>query len=195
MARPKKSNQLSSETIVAVAETIFARDGFAAARLEDIASELGISRPSLLYHCGSKEALYDQTIRQMFEDLAFALAAPRRDGHVFEQQLQELLAAFNGFLEARPAAAKLILREVTAEEGPGRQVLKALGGSLVDEVVAWATPHSTLAAGLSIRGVLMSVVSDALLRHSGRELSVIFWGQEAPSSWALVRATMLGGAS
>ena len=44
--------------IVAAAERHFAERGFEAARLEDIAVDVGIRRAAIFYHFGDKQELY-----------------------------------------------------------------------------------------------------------------------------------------
>src|SRR3954449_2031229 len=60
----------SAARILEVARGEFARHGFPAARLQDIAERAGLTHPTLLYHFGSKERLYAAVIEQAMEDWA-----------------------------------------------------------------------------------------------------------------------------
>ncbi len=75
MARPRKASLrvATPERLLGAAEREFALRGFAAARLEDIAERSGITRPSLLHHYASKEALYSAVVKRSFGDLGRAL--------------------------------------------------------------------------------------------------------------------------
>src|SRR5512134_3807663 len=53
--------------IVAAAERHFAERGFEAARLEDIAAEVGIRRAAIFYHFGDKDELYAAVLDQVFD--------------------------------------------------------------------------------------------------------------------------------
>src|SRR3954451_85000 len=60
----------SQARILDAARGEFARHGFPAARLQDIAQRAGLTHPTLLYHFGSKERLYAAVIEQAMEDWA-----------------------------------------------------------------------------------------------------------------------------
>lgn len=54
------------ERIIDAAQAIFARDGFAGAKMQEIADRVGIQRPSLFYHFRNKEALFVAAHQQIF---------------------------------------------------------------------------------------------------------------------------------
>src|SRR3954468_7175418 len=65
----------SAARILEAARGEFARHGFPAARLQDIAERAGLTHPTLLYHFGSKERLYAAVIEQAMEDWAAMTSA------------------------------------------------------------------------------------------------------------------------
>ncbi|MCJ7436177.1 MAG: TetR/AcrR family transcriptional regulator [Acidimicrobiia bacterium] len=60
----------------------FAADGNAGTGLNDIAGEVGIHRPSLLYRFPSKDALYRETVMVSFSDWFDLLGDATRREHV-----------------------------------------------------------------------------------------------------------------
>ena len=68
MGRPRKDafDEATDLRVLKAAEEAFGVHGYRQARLEDIASQAGIRRPSLLYHFGSKEALYKRVVERAF---------------------------------------------------------------------------------------------------------------------------------
>lgn len=195
MARPKKSLEVDTVALLKLAaEREFAERGFSAARLEDVAAAVGISRPSLLYHFGSKEQLFRAVVQGIFADLGREFAGVFEGAGAFEERLYALLVTFSDFFERRPHAAGILIREVVSRDSIGRALLAELGGPLIEEVEAWVAAHGVVAAGVSVRGVLMHVVSDTLLRHGSGDLRGVFWGEERePAAWPMVRALFLGG--
>src|SRR4029453_5882788 len=81
------------ERIIDAAQAIFARDGFAAAKMQEIADRVGIQRASLFYHFKNKEALFVAAHEQVFgriERLFRESLAPGGDPQV---QLERLTRA------------------------------------------------------------------------------------------------------
>jgi AcrR family transcriptional regulator len=193
MGRPRKDiSQDTVEQLLEGAEKVFARDGFAAARLEDMAAHAGISRPSLLYHFSSKEVLYAAVVERIFHQLGSALSQAMEQGEAFEERLRSVICAFSMFMATRPQAASLLVREIVASQGPGRARLLELGGPLIDRIEGWINWSGQARPGVPIRAVIMHVVSDVLLRHASGELSELLWrSQEEPASWPLVEALLV----
>lgn len=101
----------SSSQICGVATRYFARQGFAATSLQSIADEVGMSKPSLLYHYPSKDALREAVIANLFahwrSTLPQLLAAVTDGERRFEALTQELIR----FFASDPDRARLLLRE------------------------------------------------------------------------------------
>jgi TetR/AcrR family transcriptional regulator len=108
--------------IVAAAERHFADHGFEAARLEDIAAEVGIRRAAIFYHFGDKDELYAAVLDAVFEG---ALAAMPTQGGPAER-LEASLTGWIDYVARRPSVARLILREAAgAQPGAASALLRA----------------------------------------------------------------------
>jgi AcrR family transcriptional regulator len=125
--RPQKP--ISRDALLGAAIRVFARDGFAAARLADIAREIGITKGALAYHFATKEALYLEVMQEITRGFAsFVQGALRGDGP-WLQRLDGLGAAVVRVLGTQPDLARLILRELIEGpyvSGPGRPVVSEL---------------------------------------------------------------------
>jgi TetR/AcrR family transcriptional regulator len=113
VARRNSGRETRAE-IVAAAERHFAERGFEAARLEDIAADVGIRRAAIFYHFGDKQELYDAVLDAVF---AGAIAAMPTGGSAV-QRIEAWLLGWIDYVARRPSVARLILREA-ANAQPG----------------------------------------------------------------------------
>src|SRR6187402_1620089 len=60
----------SQEQLLEAAAKVFGEKGYDAARLEDIAAEVGVLQGSLYYHIGSKAGLYRLVRKRRFLEIA-----------------------------------------------------------------------------------------------------------------------------
>src|SRR5580700_1190961 len=73
------------------ASRIFARQGYDAASVEDIAFEAGIGKPTVYRYFPSKEALFEAVFGQALDDLGNRLDAALLLPGSFEQRLLRLI--------------------------------------------------------------------------------------------------------
>lgn len=90
----------------------FAAHGFDGTSLKAIADDVGIRKPSLLYHFASKEqlrlAVLDRLLEHWNDVLPKLLLAATSKSHRFEAVIHELVS----FFAADPDRARLLLREI-----------------------------------------------------------------------------------
>jgi TetR/AcrR family transcriptional regulator len=110
--RRRSSGGETRAAILAAAERHFAERGFEAARLEDIAGDVGIQRAAIFYHFSDKHELYAAVLDEVFGGAMRAL--PSR-GSVAER-LEASLTGWIDFVARRPSVARLILREAASAQ-------------------------------------------------------------------------------
>ena len=195
MGRPKlKSDAVATtERLLLAAEEEFALHGFEAARLSDIAGRVGISRPSLLYHFESKEALYEAVVRTAFLRLAEALAFAPDGKDRFEDRLLRAVEHFVDFIQARPSLAKIVLREVIDARGVGHALVLEGGVPVLEQMEAFIRREAKgrVRADLPLRGALLWIVSSVMLREASGPLKLPLWGA-GDDSQRLAEALFLG---
>jgi len=133
--------------ILRAAAAAFARGGFAATSMDDVAAEAGITRLIVYRHFDSKEDLYRSVLTKVTDRLAeeweAGLAASDRRGFVFTTLLTVAREQPDGFRLLFEHAAREPQFAGFAQEMRATQVELAdqlIGGSMPDpEVRAWAT--------------------------------------------------------
>ncbi|MEM9697066.1 MAG: TetR/AcrR family transcriptional regulator [Myxococcota bacterium] len=122
MGRPRKDafDEATTLRVMKAAETIFGERGYRDARLEDIAAQASIRRPSLLYHFGSKENLYRLVVRQAFEEIRGAIteALMKRDG--YEDKIEDTVDAMIELSQNRRPLLGVLLRTLIDPTAAGR---------------------------------------------------------------------------
>jgi AcrR family transcriptional regulator len=190
MARPRAraDDPATTDRLLEAAETEFAENGFESTRLEDIARAVGIRRPSLLYHFGSKEALYAAVIRRVFARLGEVLTGPMAADATFDRRVAGLVDSFVAFLEAHPSVAPLLLREAIDGRGPGRQILLDEVVPLLGRIEAFVA-HAGVGVvreGLPVREAILQAAAALLLRSAvGPALAPLWNGEDHAKSLTL----------
>ncbi len=182
MGRPRlAANDVATTTrLLAVAQREFGRVGFDAARLEDIAHAAGISRPSLLYHFGSKDGLYAAAVKAGFARLSAALAHAMEMQGDFRARFDTVIARYVGFLDAEPELVRLVLRELLDGRGPGHEMLLTAGLPVIEGIERWVRDEGRGAVrrGLPVRAALLELVAAALVRSASGPLRQPLWGTD-----------------
>jgi len=179
MGRPLASAATATpERLLDAAEQGFARTGFGATRLEDIAAVAGIRRPSLLYHYASKDELYAAVVHRSFHRLGAALMAAMAREVSFAERVDGVVDTYAQFLADNPAPAQIMVRELLGGDGPGHEILLAAVVPLLDVVERFVRVegHALIRPGLPVRAAILQVASGILLRSAAGSLRVPLWG-------------------
>ncbi len=110
MSGIERSSADTRAKILEVAEQEFAREGYAGAHLQRIASQVGVQKTALYYYFDSKAALFDSVLAGMMEIL------DERVAHVLDgpgdhaDRLVRLVDSMNDVLAERPTFAMVLIR-------------------------------------------------------------------------------------
>ena len=121
MTKPRSGTR---QRIQEVARDLFARQGVQRTSLQDIADELGITKPALYYHFASREELVRSIVVPLIEEGERFVADQEKLGH---PDARELLEGYFDFHYRHRQDLMLVLTELT--------MLADLG--LIDKVLAW----------------------------------------------------------
>ena len=182
MGRPKKDAHEvpTPDRILIAAEEAFADHGYEACRLADIAAVAGIRRPSLLYHFETKEILYAAVVRRAYDGLLRALSPSMSESASHEESVLGMVESFLEFLEKRPTFSPIVVREFIAPDGPGARIIRDELVPILDLVEARvaSSGRGQIPEEVPVRGAIMQLVSDCLLRSAAGVLTIPLWGEE-----------------
>jgi TetR/AcrR family transcriptional regulator len=118
-ARPPAKADRTRAAVLDAAEGLFARRGYAATRLEDVAEAVGVKRAALFYHFRDKQALYDAVLERAFAPLVEQIEQNLSAPGPIAPRIEAAVGAWVDALASRPALARLVLRHAAdAEERP-----------------------------------------------------------------------------
>ncbi len=180
MGRPvaSGSTETTAERLLDAAELRFARHGVGATRLADIAEDVGIRRPSLLYHFASKDLLYAAVVRRSFGRLGAALVAAMARRCDFVERALGVVSTYAEFLDRNPAHARLLIREFLDADGPGSDLLLGEVVPLLDVVERFirVEGHGHIEPTLPVRAAILQIASGTILRAAAGALRTPLWG-------------------
>lgn len=115
MMRPVRSESPLSDTrraMLVAAARLFARDGYAATSMRDLAKEIGITPAALYHHYPDKQALYYAVLELVFTDKATVAAHLLRSDGPAVVRLQEFLSWLIDLLASDQVLNRLLHREL-----------------------------------------------------------------------------------
>ncbi|MCC7072359.1 MAG: helix-turn-helix transcriptional regulator [Deltaproteobacteria bacterium] len=130
----RPSDPIPLSTIVAAARDLIAQRGYEAVSLREVAERVGVTKAALYYHFPTKAELYDAVLEEDAGAMVQLVAAARLDDGGYAERLDRLGALVCDYLSARPAVARLFLRELVGH-GP---YLTGAGAARVSEILALA---------------------------------------------------------
>ena len=114
------------------ADRVFARRGYQASSMDEIAAEVGVTKPMLYAYFGSKEGLYLASVQRAGEMLAQRLRDVAEGGPA--ERLQAGVHAFFTFVDERRSSWAVLYREATAGGGPVAVRVASLRGAIAATV-------------------------------------------------------------
>ena len=102
----------TKERILAAATRRFAHSGFDGTSLSHIADDVGMRKPSLLYHFPSKESLREAVLNQLLGQWQTRLPDILARAHSVDDRFGALFDEVHDFFSTDPSRALLVMREV-----------------------------------------------------------------------------------
>lgn len=185
MGRPRKDafDEETSERVLRAAERIFGEQGYASARLADIAGIASIRRPSLLYHFKSKADLYGAVIERTVQTFGAEALAAAQDAQARAEPtaiVELLVERLSSLAKARPALLRLVARALIETDPVHDQVKQGLA-QVIDICVATVQNASSTPSRMPLRPAITLLISDWIMRVAAGEQGAAIWGDGADS--------------
>ncbi len=182
----------TAEKLLDASAIAFGASGFARTRLEDIAERAGVTRPTLLHHFGSKQALFEATLARAFllleREITRALLVPGD----YDARVLAVVDALLAFNDANAGMLAVIFRGVLEEDVSVRAAVRERFLPLLDQLEA-TLRHAAgdrLTAAQPLRAALMSLIATQLTHSSLGAFADELWS--GPAHVRVLAATMLG---
>ncbi len=128
--------------ILIAAEDLFAKRGYSATRLEDIADAVGVRRSSVVYYFAGKREIYEAVLDELFGELLDLLHGALAHPGSLEDRIEGVIGAWITFVTQRPSVANMVLRELAGADSDLRRA-----------VVEHSAPILALFKGMIAEGV------------------------------------------
>lgn len=99
------------QKILDASSAVFAEEGFAGARVDEIAQRAGVNKAMLYYYVGNKRALYTAVLVRNFDRMEAALADGLTAGGSARDRLETIIAGVARILKELPDHPRIVLRE------------------------------------------------------------------------------------
>jgi AcrR family transcriptional regulator len=165
LSRPDREQQ-----VLRVAHEQFARRGFAAVTMEDIALEVGVKKPLLYAYFGNKERLYEACMAPAGEALIAAVAGAVARASTPAEAVRLGVGAFYDFVDRDRDAWRVLFDETVPQSGEIAAVVAAYRERLLTMVaqatVALMPPHRRTGsrAVIEATSIMLMAAAEALAR-------------------------------
>jgi AcrR family transcriptional regulator len=108
--------------LVDAAVRVFARKGFHASRVGDIAEEAGVAHGLLYHYFRSKEDVLETIFRETWTRVVAVTSAIEESGKPLDEQLRAFASFYLGTWLVAPSLARVMIREVARSPHVGERV-------------------------------------------------------------------------
>jgi AcrR family transcriptional regulator len=118
MPRTRMTGPQRREQLVSVGRSVFARRGYSAATVEEIAERAGVSKPIVYEHFGGKDGLYDAVVQEEIEELTARMGAAVSTD-VARVAGEQAALAFLTYIDEREDGFRVLVRDAPIGQRTG----------------------------------------------------------------------------
>jgi AcrR family transcriptional regulator len=157
--RWQRRKEARPQEILSAALRVFAKNGFAAARIDDIAAEAGIAKGTVYLYFDSKEAMFKGLLRDMLGARLSEIGGLARGADTVSDMLAQVVRALGHF--ASESELVVLPKMVIAEAGNFPDLARIYREEVVDRGLA-------LLGGLIREGIARGEFRDVKVDHAVR---------------------------
>ncbi len=153
------------EQTLAVARSLFAERGYAAVTMDEVAAEVGVTKPLLYNYFGNKEGLYTACMERAGDALAATIADSVASTETPEEAMRAGGHAFFSFLDAERAAWAVLFDETLPRSGEIADRVGEYRGRILDlvtgSIMGQVPPHMMDAARVEVEALSHALLGAA----------------------------------
>lgn len=163
--------RLRREELIKTAAAVFRRKGFRAAKLQDIAAEIGLDRASVYYYVSGKEELYKDVVAEAVRDNVKMVEELRAEKRPAKQKLATFIERLMASYERHYPYLFVYVQENMAH---------------MDEDTAWNREMRLLARRFNdaVRGIIQKGLDDGSLGFPIKDARLIANGVIGMCNWS-----------
>jgi AcrR family transcriptional regulator len=175
----------SKTQILKVATRLFARRGYDGTSLQSIADEVGMRKPSLLYHFPSKEALRSAVLSKLVERWETRFPEVLAAAQGAEDRFDAMFTEAAEFFRRDPNRARLILREMVDRPHATRELLGAAVApwlQLVIHTLEDGKVHGRVRPDVDPLAYIMECIALIIGTFAAADLATGLMGSDSPEA-------------
>jgi TetR/AcrR family transcriptional regulator len=137
MVAPRRAEADVRGSVLAAATRLFAARGFEGTAVQDVADAVGVSKPAVLHHFPSKEALRQAVLDGILAHWKETLPRLLLAATATEDRFQAVFGELRRFFSDDPDRARLVLRELIDRPVELKKVLRAAVRPWLDAVAMY----------------------------------------------------------
>ncbi len=136
LGRPQGSSGTDTRArLLEIAATLFARQGYSEVSMADIAGAAGLTAPAIYNYFGSKDALFIDTVCNMYEEIAASFLEAAASGTTWRERLSAILEMASQVYREDSVLQRLgTVATIKSSQGPERFALILGAKRQVDQV-------------------------------------------------------------
>src|SRR4051794_4242513 len=135
-SRTRLPREERMEQTLSAARGLFAERGYAAVTMDEVAAEVGVTKPLLYNYFGNKEGLYTACMERAGDALSATIAASVASTSSPEEALRAGVQAFFAFLDTDRAAWAVLFDETLPRDGQVAERVSAYRGRILELITA-----------------------------------------------------------